>query len=92
MIKQRTRESEKILLVNVKNAGRPTLKVTQSPPGVFLLTDGGEGEAPVLVVKSVGGGLGTGAVSPSDIVIMEDGRDSITGGGGGVGTTPVYYT
>ena len=38
------------------------MKVTQSPPGVFLLTDGGEGEAPVMVVKAVGGGLGTGVV------------------------------
>ena len=55
------------------------------------MTDGGEGEAPVLVVKSVDGGLGTGVVSPSDIVIMEDGGDSITGGGG-VGTiyTSIY--
>ena len=67
------------------------MKVTQSPPGVFLLTDGGEGEVPVMVLKAVGGGLGTGVVSPSDIVVMEDGGDSITGGGG-VGTTPVYYT
>ena len=32
-----------------------------------------------------------GAVSPSDVVIMEDGGDSITGGGG-VGSTAVYYT
>ena len=32
-----------------------------------------------------------GAVSPSDVVIMEDGGDSITGGGG-VGSTTVYYT
>ena len=33
-----------------------------------------------------------GAVSPSDVVIiMEDGGDSITGGGG-VGSTVVYYT
>ena len=63
------------------------MKVTQSPPGVFILTDGGEGEVPVMVVKSVGGGLGTGVVSPSDVV-MEDGG----AGGGGVGTTPVYYT
>ena len=45
-----------------------------------------------MVVKSVGGGIGTGVVSPSDVVIMEDGRDSITGGGGGIGTTSVYYT
>ena len=32
-----------------------------------------------------------GAVSPSDVVIMEDGGDSMTGGGG-VGSTAVYYT
>ena len=32
-----------------------------------------------------------GPVSPSDVVIMENGVDSITGGGG-VGSTVVYYT
>ena len=35
--------------------------------------------------------VGTGAVSPSDVVIVEDGGDSITGSGG-VGTTTVYCT